>query len=114
VNECAESGTCQHTCVDKKVGYACECFPGFKTSPINSQMCVDIDECQERACSQICRNSIGAYKCECAKEYILKDDEHTCKANSSKSRSMLLDWCRILVIIEPTFSFLVLLTQCLM
>ncbi|CAG7828356.1 unnamed protein product [Allacma fusca] len=85
INECLEAGTCDKNamCLDKKVGYQCKCNPGFEPSPTNSLSCVDIDECKERACSQICRNSIGSYQCGCLDGFVLKHDLHTCKANSS-------------------------------
>lgn len=41
----------------------------------------DIDECADKnmtACSQICSNSVGSYRCECEKGYFLEEDGKTC------------------------------------
>lgn len=81
---------CQHTCIDKKVGYQCKCWNGFKPNPSNPNLCVDINECDERACSQKCRNSLGSYKCSCLPNYVLREDGHSCKANSSEPVKLLL------------------------
>lgn len=42
---------------------------------------IDIDECADRnmsACSQVCVNSVGSYRCECEKGYFLEEDRKTC------------------------------------
>lgn len=42
---------------------------------------IDIDECADRnmsACSQLCVNSVGSYRCECEKGYFLEEDGQTC------------------------------------
>lgn len=41
----------------------------------------DINECEDEnttACSQICINSVGSYRCECEKGYFLEEDGKTC------------------------------------
>lgn len=41
----------------------------------------DINECTDKnmtACSQICINSVGSYRCECEKGYFLEEDGKTC------------------------------------
>lgn len=41
----------------------------------------DINECADKnmtACSQICINSVGSYRCECEKGYFLEEDGKTC------------------------------------
>lgn len=41
----------------------------------------DIDECADKnmsACSQICINTAGSFRCECEKGYFLEDDGKTC------------------------------------
>ena len=39
---------------------------------------LDINECQQGRCSQVCTNTIGSYKCSCYSGYQLSDDSHTC------------------------------------
>jgi Calcium-binding EGF domain len=75
---------CAHKCVEKKIGYKCACNPGYKVNPSDSNLCVDINECDtEYPCSQRCRNTLGSYTCSCADGYVLRPDKHSCKANSS-------------------------------
>jgi len=96
INECLNS-TCAHICEDKKIGYKCSCRPGYKVHPVDSHLCVDVDECTEspvKPCSQVCHNLIGSYFCSCADGYFLRADRHSCKANSSKCSSPLERNCR--------------------
>lgn len=46
-------------------------------------LCVDIDECKSRPCSQLCRNTFGSYTCTCAPGYFLLPDGKTCRANTT-------------------------------
>ena len=42
----------------------------------------DINECEdEHGCSQICKNQIGSYTCECMDGFLLQADEKQCKGN---------------------------------
>ena len=44
---------------------------------------VDANECDPPgACSQMCINTKGSYKCECTDQYELMPNQHTCKAKS--------------------------------
>ena len=61
----------------------CSCFEGFKLNAEEPQKCDDIDECEQRPCSQICKNTLGSYHCSCAQGYILQSDNKTCGANST-------------------------------
>lgn len=86
VNECEDTivkNLCAHMCEDKKVGYECTCYKGYRVNHKNRHLCEDIDECESRPCSQICVNIRGGYHCSCIKGYELKDI-HICKATSSE------------------------------
>lgn len=78
IDECP-TANCQHKCIEKKIGYKCECNAGYQPHPVKTNLCIDIDECKNRPCSQICLNEQGSYKCKCSNNYSLLADKHSCK-----------------------------------
>lgn len=90
INECEQSGgkICAHKCEDRKVGYECTCNVGFKVNHKQRNLCEDINECDDRPCSQICTNTFGSYHCSCADGYALKD-KHICKAVTTEQAKLI-------------------------
>lgn len=91
LNECTKNHKhklCAHNCVDRKVGYDCTCNAGFKVNHIDRHLCEDINECEDRPCSQICTNTYGSYHCSCTDGYALKD-KHICKAATSEQAKLI-------------------------
>nr|XP_045618524.1 low-density lipoprotein receptor-related protein 1B-like isoform X1 [Procambarus clarkii] len=85
INECQQTNprVCAHQCVDKAIGYACQCNDGYTINPYDSKLCVDINECADYPCPHFCHNTLGSYKCMCAPGYIAEDNSHKCRANST-------------------------------
>ncbi|XP_056636916.1 low-density lipoprotein receptor-related protein 1 isoform X1 [Diorhabda sublineata] len=91
INECtATPPPCSHICVDKPVGYECQCQQGFAVDPKDHHLCIDVDECLQKPCSQICNNTKGSYQCRCVENYFLSFDKHSCRANSSVRVDIIL------------------------
>lgn len=66
-------------------------MPGYKISEKDHRLCEDVNECLQKPCSQICRNTLGSYRCSCVEpEYILRPDKTSCGANSSIQATVIL------------------------
>jgi hypothetical protein len=50
--------------------FVCECDSGYSQST-NKTTCIDNNECLQNngGCEQICRNTLGGYKCGCKPGY---------------------------------------------
>ena len=89
VDECAKS-VCSHVCIDRMIGYECQCHSGYRQSQDDAHKCQDVNECEEeKPCSQTCLNTPGSYKCSCLPGYILSPDLASCKANHSLSPKIM-------------------------
>lgn len=62
----------------------------YKLTETN-KTCVDINECEDPgACSQICINEVGGFKCECEAGYMRDPRNHTrCKATEGHASLLL-------------------------
>ncbi|KAG7499158.1 collagen and calcium-binding EGF domain-containing protein 1 isoform X1 [Solea senegalensis] len=77
---------CEQQCTDHFGRVVCTCYPGYRYDRERHRKrekpyCLDIDECADKnttACSQICINSVGSYRCECEKGFFLEEDGKTC------------------------------------
>uniref|UniRef100_A0A3Q4GSV4 Collagen and calcium binding EGF domains 1 n=1 Tax=Neolamprologus brichardi TaxID=32507 RepID=A0A3Q4GSV4_NEOBR len=77
---------CEQQCTDHFGRVVCTCYPGYRYDRERHRRrekpyCLDINECTDKnmtACSQICINSVGSYRCECEKGYFLEEDGKTC------------------------------------
>ncbi|PAV62586.1 hypothetical protein WR25_26419 isoform C [Diploscapter pachys] len=94
IDECtlAEKPLCEQKCVDKPIGYQCECFEGFALDKDDQKSCHNVDECYEgtSTCSQQCEDKIGSYKCSCVKGYQLEKDDHGCKRTDPEPEPYML------------------------
>lgn len=77
-------------CTDKAVGYECSCHSGYRISNKDPHLCEDINECDDRPCSQKCRNTRGSYHCSCTSGYVLQPDRRSCRANSTIPAKLIL------------------------
>lgn len=53
-------------------GYRCKCPEGYLLSQ-DGQNCLDIDECSQNPCPQICVNAHGTFECRCNDGYRLSE-----------------------------------------
>ncbi|KAL3288606.1 hypothetical protein HHI36_003043 [Cryptolaemus montrouzieri] len=92
IDECtATPPPCSQKCIDKPVGFECQCMPGYQKSQKDPKLCEDLNECLQRPCGQVCRNTLGSYRCSCEEpKYILKPDRSSCGANSTVQATIIL------------------------
>ncbi|XP_046584649.1 uncharacterized protein LOC124291639 [Haliotis rubra] len=64
---------CEHFCENG----TCKCRQGYRLD-LNGTSCIDIDECGNNLCSQVCNNTDGSYVCSCFKGFQLSQDKQTC------------------------------------
>ncbi|XP_053618875.1 fibulin-1-like [Plodia interpunctella] len=82
IDECRFGSPCSYNgeCVNTVGSYRCSCGEGFRNAPANDKVCMDVDECSERAdvCDHACTNTWGGYRCYCERGYRLDRDNRTC------------------------------------
>ena len=104
INECTD-GThrCEQICRNSPGSYNCSCnagyilandrhgctsktFNDFSNPPaiFKPYYYADIDECAlgTDACAQVCRDTVGSYRCECNPGYALDSDGRSCNGIS--------------------------------
>ncbi|XP_074844552.1 thrombomodulin [Carettochelys insculpta] len=76
---------CPAVC-DPHTQETCNCPEGFVVTDTDEgdKMCVDIDECENRYCDQLCTNEPGSYKCDCQEGFVLSDP-NTCSPEEESS-----------------------------
>ncbi|XP_023272544.1 prolow-density lipoprotein receptor-related protein 1-like, partial [Seriola lalandi dorsalis] len=75
-------------CVVNGTDSFCSCKPGFQ--PKGRNRCEDKNECKQfGACSHICNNTKGSYKCSCHKYFTRIND--TCKADAPRQVLYIAD-----------------------
>ncbi|CAG0878905.1 unnamed protein product [Cyprideis torosa] len=82
---------CEGPCVPSIDGGRCTCPEGKTLQPLDNRTCTDEDECLKwGSCDQVCKNTVGSYKCACRHGYTLSSDNR-CLANDASS--MRLYFC---------------------
>ncbi|XP_039274370.2 uncharacterized protein LOC120348319 [Styela clava] len=73
---CGRGGLCSNT----EGGYNCTCTRGYKMESRNSNVCIDIDECQTNngGCQVHCHNLRPGYRCSCDNDWRLNRDGRSC------------------------------------
>lgn len=67
-----DNGGCEHYCKPAGVHPRCECSDGYMLAP-DERGCVDVDECLQRPCEQLCVNTPGSFECQCWEGYQTDD-----------------------------------------
>ncbi|XP_071103874.1 low-density lipoprotein receptor-related protein 2-like [Haliotis cracherodii] len=79
-----KNGGCSHRCIQTPRGAECRCPTGQELN--DTKVCIDTDECAvPGACSQLCTNTKGSFKCSCGPYYDLMPDGVHCQANRNSS-----------------------------
>ncbi|KAL3837565.1 hypothetical protein ACJMK2_022913 [Sinanodonta woodiana] len=66
-----------HGCTRNETGQeVCFCRSGYQLNA--SDLCEDVNECQQHICSQVCENVEGGFQCKCNKGYTLASDKISC------------------------------------
>ncbi|XP_042311579.1 low-density lipoprotein receptor-related protein 2-like isoform X2 [Sceloporus undulatus] len=83
------NGGCMDKCTETSWGVRCSCDPGWSLHA-NGQNCTDIDECALpfSPCSQLCKNTVGSFTCDCVQGYQLSS-ETVCEAAGGAPKVLL-------------------------
>uniref|UniRef100_A0AAR2M3L2 EGF-like domain-containing protein n=1 Tax=Pygocentrus nattereri TaxID=42514 RepID=A0AAR2M3L2_PYGNA len=68
-NECeVNNGGCSHICLDRPLGFVCDCPPGMRL--LQDTHCEEVDPCLDAdVCDQLCVQSSGSLTCGCEEGY---------------------------------------------
>ncbi|KAL7829096.1 hypothetical protein SRHO_G00327300 [Serrasalmus rhombeus] len=68
-NECeVNNGGCSHVCLDRPLGFVCDCPPGMRL--LQDTHCEEVDPCLDAdVCDQLCVQSSGSLTCGCEEGY---------------------------------------------
>ncbi|XP_003224687.3 low-density lipoprotein receptor-related protein 1B [Anolis carolinensis] len=83
------NGGCMEKCSEMSWGVKCSCGPGWHLHA-DGQNCTDIDECALAfsPCSQLCKNTVGSFTCDCVQGYRLSS-ETVCEATAGAPKILL-------------------------
>lgn len=84
IDECQSQVCGEHSCVNTKGSYFCNCSAGYE---MVGGECRDVNECLTSRCEDTCLNSIGSFSCSCRKGFLLSEDGHSCKHSVTPSES---------------------------
>lgn len=93
---CSNGLKCEHQCIEYDGVPQCMCRDGYQLH-MNGYSCVDIDECRQSPCSQLCTNSAGSFSCSCRPGFELQSDKTTCKeekTNCSPNDIACIEKCK--------------------
>ncbi|XP_060125080.1 low-density lipoprotein receptor-related protein 2-like [Zootoca vivipara] len=83
------NGGCMQNCTEAHWGARCSCGPGWNLHG-NGQDCTDVDECAMAygPCSQLCKNTVGSFTCDCVRGYWLSNGT-TCRTADGATKILL-------------------------
>lgn len=65
-----------HSLLFYSLSFRCSCGLGYKAA---GEICADIDECQNKPCEHLCKNTEGSYECLCRSGYEIDEDGANCR-----------------------------------
>ena len=103
---CSNTNECDQNCVLLNGVEQCSCDKGYSLAEdgLTCQgllateilygiiLCIpiDVDECQESVCSQLCNNTLGGFECGCRAGFSLGPDERSCQGKYGPNSFMAL------------------------
>ncbi|KAF6031164.1 hypothetical protein EB796_010522 [Bugula neritina] len=87
IDECLSSNNpCVNSdCSNFPGSFECQCRLGFRFNGSSTEVCVNIDECEEgiAPCEQVCMDTEGSFFCSCNDGYLPNTDGISCTADNN-------------------------------